>query len=171
MKSNKLTPKHPSPSTLPPAAAAVAAVDTAGTPTLPTAADAAEVVDTARATTLPTAAAEAPHSNPPIDSAQRRRKISNYSNTKAYNCNLSVHKSIFAELGIKLKSKPRHIKISAAPPLHGWVSKTCKKTNGTMAVHHISTARWPAHIYMNGTKASHHISTARWPTCTVKSFC
>ena len=95
-------PKHPSPSTLPPAAAAVAAVDTAGTPTLPTAADAAEVVDTARATTLPTAAAEAPHSNPPIDSAQRRRKISNYSNTKAYNCNLSVDKSKFAELGIKL---------------------------------------------------------------------
>ena len=102
MKSNKLTPKHPSPSTLPPAAAAVAAVDTAGTPTLPTAADAAEVADTARATTLPTAAAEAPHSNPPIDSAQRRRKISNYSNTKAYNCNLSVDKSKFAELGIKL---------------------------------------------------------------------
>ena len=27
-----------------------------------------------------------------------------------------------------------------------------------MAAHHISTARWPAHIYINGTKASHHIN-------------
>ena len=77
-------------------------MDTADTPTLPTAADAAEVVDTVGATTLPTTAAQAHHSNPPIDSAQRRRKISNYSNTKAYNCNLSVDKSKFAELGIKL---------------------------------------------------------------------
>ena len=100
MKNNRLTPKAP---TLPTAAAAAAeGVDTAGTPTLPTAADAAEVVDTVGATTLPTTAAQAHHSNPLIDSAQRRRKISNYSNTKAYNCNLSVHKSKFAELGIKL---------------------------------------------------------------------
>jgi len=100
MKNNRLTPKAP---TLPTAAAAAAdGVDTADTPTLPTAADAAKVVDTVGATTLPTTAAQAHHSNPPIDSAQRRRKISNYSNTKAYNCNLSVDKSKFAELGIKL---------------------------------------------------------------------
>ena len=100
MKNNRLTPKAP---TLPTAAAAAAeGVDTAGTPTLPTAADAAEVVDTVGATTLPTTAAQAHHSNPPIDSTQRRRKISNYSNTKAYNYNLSVDKSKFAELGIKL---------------------------------------------------------------------
>jgi len=100
MKNNRLTPKAPT--LLTAAAAAAEGVDTAGTPTLPTAADAAEVVDTVGATTLPTAAAQAHHSNPPIDSAQRRRKISNYSNTKAYNCNLSVDKSKFAELGIKL---------------------------------------------------------------------
>ena len=100
MKNNRLTPKAP---TLPTTAAAAAeGVDTAGTPTLPTAADATEVVDTVGATTLPTTAAQAHHSNPPIDSAQMRRKISNYSNTKAYNCNLSVDKSKFAELGIKL---------------------------------------------------------------------
>ena len=100
MKNNRLTPKAP---TLPTAAAAAAdGVDTTGTPTLPAAADAAEVVDTVGATTLPTTAAQAHHSNPPIDSAQRRRKISNYSNTKAYNCNLSVDKSKFVELGIKL---------------------------------------------------------------------
>jgi hypothetical protein len=77
-------------------------VDTFGTLTLLTTANAVEVVDTVGATTLPTAAAQAHHSTPPIDSAQRRRKISNYSNTKAYNCNLSVDKSKFAELGIKL---------------------------------------------------------------------
>ena len=100
MKNNRLTPKAP---TLPTAAAAAAdGVDTAGTPTLPMAADAAEVVDTVGATTLPTAAAQAHHSNPPIDSAQMRRKINNYSNTKAYNYNLSVDKSKFTELGIKL---------------------------------------------------------------------
>ena len=100
MKNNSLTPKAP---TLPTAAAAAAeGVDMAGTPTLPTAADAAEVVDTVGAMTLPMTAAQAHHSNTPIDSAQRRQKISNYSNTKAYNCNLSVDKSKFAELGIKL---------------------------------------------------------------------
>ena len=35
----------------------------------------------------------------------------------------------------------------AAPPLHGEVFKTCKKTNGTMA---------DMHIYMNGTMADMH---------------
>ena len=35
----------------------------------------------------------------------------------------------------------------AAPPLHGEVSKTCKKTNGTMA---------DMHIYMNDTMADMH---------------
>jgi hypothetical protein len=68
MKNNSLTPKVPTP-TLP----------------VPAPADAAEVVHW-----------EAYRSNPPSDSAQRRRKISTDSNTKA-----KIQRK-FAALGIKL---------------------------------------------------------------------
>jgi hypothetical protein len=37
----------------------------------------------------------------------------------------------------KKRKECRQLKISAEPPLHGEVSKPCKKTNGTMAVKHI----------------------------------
>jgi hypothetical protein len=55
------------------------------------------------------------------------------------------------------KQEKQHCKykISAEPPLHGEVSKTCKKEVGSMADNTIP-AQWPD-IHNSGTKATHSI--------------
>jgi hypothetical protein len=48
-----------------------------------------------------------------------------------------LHKSNKINIQVVKKSCKENLKISAAPPLHGEVSKTCKKVN-TKADNHIS---------------------------------
>jgi hypothetical protein len=64
-----------------------------------------------------------------------------------------LHVSNKIKIQVVKKSCKENLKISAAPPLHGEVSKTCKKKVDTKADDHIS-----------GTKANKSTTLARRPT-------